>query len=402
MRVLFSSVAAPSHVGPMLPLARAVAAEHEVVFATGPALLPAVERAGLRGVAAGLDWSEPEAERTFPELSSLALEDTAAWWYHEIFLDRAGRPMARDLTALIAGAPFDVVVRTQLEFGGWAAAVAHGLPQVVLGLGGTHRAEDLPDMHDRLIGLLAAAGASSAVDGPSTFGDLFLALHPEVYDDWVPPVPWMRCRPPVPFPGPGGRPSPPPELAAADGRPVLLITFGTVFNRTPGAFEVVLAALADLPVFAVVTVGDTRNPADLGPVPRNVRVHRYVPYDRLLPHCDAVVCHGGYSTVMGALAHGLPLVIVPLSADQPWHAELCREAGVAETTTFPEVIADWVRGAVARVLDDDSYRTAAARQRRALHELPPLDAVVPQLVQLATSRSTRDDASVRRPQRDAT
>lgn len=371
MRVLFSSVPAPSHIGPMLPLARALNVDHEVLFATGKPLVGMVERAGLRGLPAGPEWSEPEAEKTFPELVDVPLEDKAAWWYEELFLGRAGRPMARDLTAWLQVEPADVVVRSQLEFGGWAAARAHGLPQLVVGLGGTHHVENLPDMEERLAGLLAAADAPKEVDGLSTFGDHFVLLHPECYDEWVPPVPWTRLRPPVGIPD-SDRPALPAVLDGARGRPVVLVTFGTVFNRTPGIFEAVLDALATLDVFGVVTVGNTGDPCQFD-VPDNVVVRQFLPYDALLPHCDAVVCHGGFGTVMAALVHGLPMVIVPLSADQPGHAASCRGLGVAEATTLDGATAPWIRRSVCRVLDDPSPRTAAERFAEQLIAMRPIE-----------------------------
>ena len=371
MRVLFSSVPAPSHIGPMLPLARALAVDHEVRFATGSPMVGMVERAGVRGLPAGLEWSEPEAERAFPDLADVPLEDKAAWWYEELFLDRAGRAMARDLTALLRTEPADVLVRTQLEFGGWAAAQAHGLPQLVVGLGGTHRVEDLPDMEGPLADLLAAARAPGDVDGLSTFGDRFMLLHPERYHEWVPPVLWTRWRPPVAMPD-SDRPAAPAILDGADGRPVVLVTFGTVFNRQPGIFEPALEALAELDVFGVVTVGDTGDPSQFD-VPANVVVRRFVPYDALLPHCDAVVCHGGFGTVMAALAHGLPLVIVPLSADQPGHAASCHRLGVAEATTLDGASAAWIRQSVRHVLEAPAFRAAAQEFGRELIAMPPIE-----------------------------
>ena len=371
MRVLFSSVPAPSHIGPMLPLARALAVDHEVVFATGKPLVGMVDRAGVRGLAAGPEWSEPQAEKAFPELADVPLEDKAMWWYDELFLDRAGRPMARDLTAWLQTESADVVVRSQLEFGGWAAAQAHGLPQLVIGLGGTHRVQDLPEMQERLAGLLTAADAPGPIDGRSTFGDHFALLHPEHYDDWVPPVPWTRWRPPVAMPA-GTRPAPPAILDGARGRPVILVTFGTVFNRTPGIFEPVLEALATLDVFGVVTVGGTGDPSQFD-VPDNVVVRQFVSYDALLPHCDAVVCHGGFGTVMTALAHGLPMVIVPLSADQPGHAASCRDLGVAEATTLDAATAPWIRRSITRILDNPSFRAAARRFGEDLMAMRPIE-----------------------------
>jgi UDP:flavonoid glycosyltransferase YjiC (YdhE family) len=371
VRVLFTSVPAPSHVDPLLQLASAVAADHEVVVATGPALVPRVEAAGLRAVATGLDWTEPEADRTFPQLRGLPLPEMERWWVRNIFFDRHAKPMADDVGALLDAEGFDLVVRTYIEFGGWAAATVRDLPQVVFQLGQAFQPEQLPIAAELLRPLLHRLDPSREVDPVSVYGDLLLLLHPASYEGWTPPTPWFRAQPPIPFPA-EPTPARPDVLDGAPDRPVALVTFGTVFNRTPGAFEVVLAALAELDVTAVVTVGSTRAPAELEPVPPNVRVRRHVPYTELLPHTDVVVGHGGFSTTMLSLAHGVPVVIMPLGSDQPWNGANCQALGLGEVVAFHDASPAAVVGAISRVLDDPGYRARAAAYREELRSLPPM------------------------------
>ncbi len=61
----------------------------------------------------------------------------------------------------------------------------------------------------------------------------------------------------------------------------------------------------------------------------NVIVERYIPQGDVLPLADAVVCHGGSGSTLAALAHGLPLVLVPAGADQFDNAAACVAAGAA-------------------------------------------------------------------------
>jgi UDP:flavonoid glycosyltransferase YjiC (YdhE family) len=380
MRVLFTSVPAPSHIAPLLELAKAVALEHEVAVATGPAVVRAVEKAGLRAVTAGLDWSEPEADKTFPELRGLPLPEFERWWVRNIFFDRAAHPMAEDVGRLLDAEPFDLVVRTYIEFGGWAAAAARDIPQVVFQLGQAFTTEQLPLANELLAPILERVDPAREVDPFAAYGDLTLLLHPESYDDWTPPVPWLRTRPPVPFPA-ATPPSRPDVLDGAGDDPVALVTFGTVFNRTPGCFEVVLEAVADLDVIVVATVGATRDPAEFGSVPANVRLRRFVPYTELLPHCDVVVGHGGFSTAMGALAHGLPLVIMPLGSDQPWHAANAKRLGLGEVVEFEGATPAMVADALTRVLGDPGYRERAGAYRDELLAMPTMSEVAPRIVE---------------------
>ena len=94
-------------------------------------------------------------------------------------------------------------------------------------------------------------------------------------------------------------------------RPIVYVTFGTLFNANLDLFRLALAALADEPVEVVMTVGHDHDPAELAPFPANARVERFIPQAELLPSCSVIVHHSGAGTTFGALAHGVPQVILP-------------------------------------------------------------------------------------------
>jgi UDP:flavonoid glycosyltransferase YjiC (YdhE family) len=152
---------------------------------------------------------------------------------------------------------------------------------------------------------------------------------------------------------------------------IVLVTLGTIFNTESGdLFERVLAGLDGE---VLVAVGPTRHPAGLGPQPARVRVERHVDLAAVLPRARAVVCHAGSGTLLAALAHGVPLVLLPIGADQPGNARRAVELGAAialdPLTATPDEIAAAVRAA-------PGLRPAAARLRRAIAVLPPPDAVL--------------------------
>ena len=175
----------------------------------------------------------------------------------------------------------------------------------------------------------------------------------------------QRCREPAPAAASL------PDWWPGDERPLVYVTFGSVAASYPGAataYERALEAVADLPVRVLLTVG---RELQLGPVPANVHVERRVPQADVLGHAAAVVCHGGSGTTLGAIAAGVPLVLVPLFADQPFNAG--RVAGTA-------VSLDDVRRGLERVLEDDSYRAAAERLADEMRALPAIDDRVRELV----------------------
>ncbi|SDU70051.1 glycosyltransferase [Jiangella alkaliphila] len=141
--------------------------------------------------------------------------------------------------------------------------------------------------------------------------------------------------------------------------PVVHVTQGTIANSDLTALiRPTLDGLAGEDVLVVVTTGH-RPVEELGPVPDNARVARFLPYDLLLPLVDVMVTNGGYGGVHYALAHGVPLVAAGVTEDKP---EVCARvawsgAGVNLRTGRPR--ARPVRRAVLEVLGSSSHRAAA-------------------------------------------
>jgi MGT family glycosyltransferase len=154
-------------------------------------------------------------------------------------------------------------------------------------------------------------------------------------------------------------------------------------------FQRVLAGLRELPIDLVVTVGRDIDPAEFGPQPANVHIERYVPQAILLPHCRLVVSHGGSGSVLGALTHGLPMVLLPLGADQPLNAARCETLGVARVLDAVGATPLMVREAVSRVLDDPAYRRAAEGFRDEIEALPEPRHAVLLLERLAEEQRQR-------------
>jgi MGT family glycosyltransferase len=383
VRVLVSVVPGLGHLHPMVPLCRAlVDAGHEVRVAVPRRFAPVVERAGLRADVVRPDWLEEEAEAFHPAFARGVSEQMRAF-------ARAPREgLVEDLVGLGGAWGTDVVLHDHTEFGGWVAAELLGVPNVPYAM--TARVLD-PAMLGRIAAepvheLLAHAGLPPDPDLVRPSRWLYLDSIPPSFAGAVfPPGPSVR---PVRYctEDRSGDEVLPTWVDDLGGRPLVYVTLGTVFNRTPGLLRTLVAGAASLDVDVVVTTGRTVDPASLGPLPCNVRAERYVPQVELLPRCDVVVCHGGFNTVFGALGLGRPVVLVPLSADQPFNAYLCQAngLGVSCTSGVPEgellpaaspdaVTPEQVAAAVGEVLRAPSYRAAAGRVRDEIQAQPPVE-----------------------------
>ena len=128
-----------------------------------------------------------------------------------------------------------------------------------------------------------------------------------------------------------------PVSLANPGHPLVYLTLGTFSNNDLDLFRLVLKALEDEPVNVLATIGRDNDPSALAPIPGNARVEQYIPQAEVLPYCAAVVHHAGAGTMFGVLAHGLPSVALPQSADNFINANLLTGAGAANTLMPGEV-----------------------------------------------------------------
>jgi MGT family glycosyltransferase len=162
--------------------------------------------------------------------------------------------------------------------------------------------------------------------------------------------------------------APPVQPCRASTPPLVYVTFGTMWGDIELIGEV-LHGIASLPIDVVVTLGRLDREL-VGEVPPNVRIEQYVPQAELLPHCSAVVHHGGAGTMFGALAHGLPSVVLPQAADNYLNAEMVERAGVGRVVRRGEPTSTAVQHAVAAVLDEPSYAAAARRVAEEISSMP--------------------------------
>lgn len=147
--------------------------------------------------------------------------------------------------------------------------------------------------------------------------------------------------------------------AGPPGRPLVLVGLSSTVMRQEGLLQRAANALGQLQVRGLVTTGPAVDPEVIA-APPNVTVTRWVRHADILPHCSAVITHGGHGTVMKALIAGVPLVVVPLGRDQPDNAARVVYAG-AGTRLRKNASVSALRAAVAQVIDDPGYRAAAGR-----------------------------------------
>jgi UDP:flavonoid glycosyltransferase YjiC (YdhE family) len=347
-----------------------------------------VERAGLTFE----PFDAPPREEWMPlmgEFAQLDFESANAVMIGDFFAGLDVAAALPRLDALVEGWRPDVIVRESWEFGSTLVAELHGIPMARVGLGllatedkSLRLAAPRIDEARRLARLAPDPDGARLRDAP------YLTTVPESLEAPGHSAPEATHRfrfaaSEAPAPLADGWPD--------DEGPLVYLTFGSVAAGAhlpyyPALFRAAIDVVAPLPVRLLVTVGDAeRDVAELGSVPSNIRVETWVRHDDAAAAADVVVCHGGFGSTLGTLAHGTPLVVLPVFSTDQWeNGDAVARAGAGvmladDPSTRPALalpsagVIESLGDAVPRVLEDDAYRERSDGVARAMRSLPPVD-----------------------------
>jgi MGT family glycosyltransferase len=170
----------------------------------------------------------------------------------------------------------------------------------------------------------------------------------------------------------------------AGDQPLVLVGMSSTYQDHVGMLRRVAAGLGRLPVRGLITTGPTVTPDDID-APPNVTVVRSAPHAEVLQHASAVITHGGHGTAIKSLAHGVPVVAMPIGRDQPDVAARIVASG-AGLRLRPKASSDKIAAAVRRVLNEPSFAAAAERMAGSIREDMAEDRAVAELEALAGDR----------------
>lgn len=393
---LFVTFEGGGNIPPVLGLARRLAARgHDVRVLTEPCLRAAVETAGARFIPFTRHFTREDRREDLIRDSEAKTPVGALKRTFEGLVFGPARIVAEETRHAIDAERPDVIVADVLMPGALVAAEAAGIPRVVLfhmpeylpgperpaaGPGFLPRADFVGRVRDGVMTRLFFGQLKAYLpafnDARRAFGlpplrepreltdqyhraDLRLIMTSQAFDFPItPPPPNVRYVGPVlddpDWTGEWQSPWP-----ASDDRPLVVASLSSTFQNQRGALQRIITALGTLPVRGLVTLG----PAMAGErfdVPANVVTMATAPHAQLFPHAAAIVTHAGHGTVMRALAHGVPLLCLPMGRDQDDNAArvFARGAGLR---LRPSAKPPRIAAAVRRLLDDPGFRAAAQR-----------------------------------------
>lgn len=177
------------------------------------------------------------------------------------------------------------------------------------------------------------------------------ALAPEFHYG----APWRLPQPPRPRP-------------SDDDRPLIFCSLGSLQGSRARLFAAMTSACARVGARAIVAHGGGLTPAEAAALPGDPLVRAWWPQRAILPYCAAAMLHGGFNTVLDALAAGVPIVALPIAFEQPGTAARIARAGAGVVVGAGRYRPATLARALAQVIAVPTYRTSARRMADAMDE----------------------------------
>lgn len=138
-------------------------------------------------------------------------------------------------------------------------------------------------------------------------------------------------------------------------RPLVYVTLGTIAVETgyyPRLVTEIINGLKDQNVDVVITLGEDADRNLLPSVPKNFTIEQWVDQEVILKEASLVICHAGSGTVLGSMAFGLPIIAIPLFADQLDNAEQIQLLNIGISLDCAKDVSLNVSQAVSKMLKD--------------------------------------------------
>jgi UDP:flavonoid glycosyltransferase YjiC (YdhE family) len=331
---------------------------------------------------------------------------------------------ARDVLDVLAAWPADCVVVDAMLFGGLAGAERSGLPFAAVipmtsflpaagqpppGLGlwparrhlGAARDRLLLALGDRLLwrsclpllnrarASVGLAGLGHPLDQIRAAAKVLVLTDPHFDFDAAPEAGGVvYTGPELDDPVWAAPATEPLRWPEGKSRPLVVVGLSSSYQAQEPLLERVIAALGELPVRGLVTLGPALSAEMLGgagDIPGNVLVRQSVRHSEVLKDAALVITHGGHGTVIRALAAGVPLLVLPMGRDQADNAARVEWLGAGRRLSAGSGVGR-IAGAITAALGDGALREGARAAAKELRRWEGRDVAVSALEALAEGR----------------
>jgi MGT family glycosyltransferase len=144
-----------------------------------------------------------------------------------------------------------------------------------------------------------------------------------------------------------------------DGRPLIFCSLGTLQGSRRALFGIMAEACASIGAQAVIGHGGGLTAAEEAGLPGRPLVRAFWPQEAVLRRCVAAVLHGGFNSVLDALAASVPIVALPIAFEQPATAARLVRIGAGRTLSPRGLTVRTLARALSEIIERPGYRAAA-------------------------------------------
>lgn len=371
MRYLFCSSSSVGLLGPSITIAQQMQYRgHEVAFVTGQSMIPLLRQAGLERIPYGTQDGE-----SFDAKSIWKVPDALRQVRHTEYACKQFAP--------------DVLVGQSVAWGAIAVGNRYRLPLAVIGQAGyiwptepplpyymIHNPAFYNHVYERYTRALNMYKVCSRAlnmtyeevpySQTPLLGDMFLlqsvpaleggpALLPEKVH-LIGDCTWNPCQI-------NDELQQWLEEAQAANIPVVYVQIGRVLQSSDYVHDLI-EVLGKQPVRVVASFGGASN--SIASLPENFFVHERILQGQVLPFARAVICSGTTTSVLGAVTHGVPLLIIPANSEEPNDmAVRCMDAGIGLCLDPQDATYEAFQQKIATLLEQTSLLTNARRIQQA-------------------------------------
>ncbi|MBE5106707.1 glycosyl transferase family 1 [Bacillus thuringiensis] len=149
---------------------------------------------------------------------------------------------------------------------------------------------------------------------------------------------------------------------------LIYISLGTVFNEAIDFYKLCFKVFENSEHAIVMSIGSKTKISDLGDIPKNFIVKNYVPQTEILAYTKLFITHGGMNSTHEGLYNGVPLVVIPQSADQPVIAKQVENLGAGVKLHMKELTEDQLRKSVGLVLHSPPFKESALNMKESFRK----------------------------------
>lgn len=153
-----------------------------------------------------------------------------------------------------------------------------------------------------------------------------------------------------------------------------------LYKESRNFFQTAIDAMANRPDWQMLlSVGNHLKAADFDAIPSNVLLVSSVPQIQVLKRASVMITHGGINTVKECIFLGVPMIIFPVSSDQPMNAARIEYHGLGLRGSFNKLSVELIQSLIGKIEQNPAFKTRVEAMRQKFIEIedaePSLDVV---------------------------